>query len=110
VGLLGTAFTMEQAFYSERLERHGLQVLVPEAGDRSEVHRVIYDELCRGQVLDSSRNAVSAVIGRLAGAGAKGVILGCTELELLIGPADSTVPIFPTTRLHVEAAIEASFS
>ncbi len=110
VGLLGTAFTMEQAFYSERLERHGLQVLVPEAGDRSEVHRVIYDELCRGQVLDASRSAVSAVIGRLAGAGAQGVILGCTELELLIGPTDSTVPIFPTTRLHVEAAIDASFS
>lgn len=110
VGLLGTAFTMEQAFYSERLERHGLQVLVPEAGDRSEVHRVIYDELCRGQVLDASRNAVSAFIGRLARAGAQGVILGCTELELLIGPADSTVPIFPTTRLHVEAAIAASFS
>ena len=110
VGLLGTAFTMEQAFYSERLERHGLQVLVPEAADRAEVHRVIYDELCRGRVLNTSLDAVSAVIGRLAGAGAQGVILGCTELELLIGPADSAIPTFPTTRLHVEAAIEASFS
>jgi aspartate racemase len=110
VGLLGTAFTMEQAFYSERLERHGLRVLVPGAADRAEVHRVIYDELCRGQVLDSSRDAVSAVIGRLADAGAQGVILGCTEIELLISQADSQIPTFPTTRLHVEAAIQAAFS
>jgi aspartate racemase len=110
VGLLGTAFTMEQAFYSERLARHGLQVLVPEAADRAEVHRVIYDELCQGQVLESSRDAVGAVIGRLADAGAQGVILGCTELELLIGQPDSPIPTFPTTRLHVEAAIEAAFS
>jgi len=110
VGLLGTAFTMEQAFYSERLARHGLQVLVPDAADRAEVHRVIYDELCQGQVLESSRDAVRAVIGRLADAGAQGVILGCTELELLIGQPDSPIPTFPTTRLHVEAAIEAAFS
>jgi len=110
VGLLGTAFTMEQTFYSERLERHGLRVLVPEAADRAEVHRVIYDELCQGQVLDSSRDAVNAVIGRLADAGAQGVILGCTEIELLISKADSQIPTFPTTRLHVEAAIQAAFS
>ncbi len=110
VGLLGTAFTMEQAFYSERLTRHGLQVLVPDAADRAEVHRVIYDELCQGRVLESSRDAVGAVIGRLADAGAQGVILGCTELELLIGQPDSPIPTFPTTRLHVEAAIEAAFS
>ncbi len=110
VGLLGTAFTMEQAFYSGRLEGHGLRVLVPDAADRAEVHRVIYEELCQGRVLDSSRDAVSAVIGRLADAGAQGVILGCTELELLIGQADSPVPAFPTTRLHVEAAITAAFS
>lgn len=110
VGLLGTAFTMEQAFYSERLQRLGLRVIVPEADDRAEVHRVIYDELCRGQVLDSSRDGVKAVIGRLADAGARGVILGCTELELLISQADSPIPAFPTTRLHVEAAIDAAFS
>lgn len=110
VGLLGTAFTMEQTFYAERLERHGLQVLVPEAADRAEVHRVIYDELCQGQVLDASRDVVSAIIGRLADAEAQGVILGCTELELLVSQADSPIPTFPTTRLHVEAAIDAAFS
>jgi len=110
VGLLGTAFTMEQPFYTERLERNGLRVTVPEAADRAAVHRVIYDELCRGRILDSSRDAVSAVIGRLADAGARGVILGCTELELLVGQADSALPVFPTTRLHVEAAIDAAFA
>lgn len=110
VGLLGTAFTMEQSFYRERLESHGLEVLVPSAVDRAEVHRVIYEELCQGRVLDASRAQVSAIIAGLAEAGAAGVILGCTELELLIGPADSTVPTFPTTRLHVEAAIDAAFA
>ena len=83
---------------------------MPEADDRAEAHRVIYDELCRGQVLDSSRDGVKAVIGRLADAGARGVILGCTELELLISQPDSPIPAFPTTRLHVEAAIDAAFS
>ncbi|MGV8910889.1 MAG: aspartate/glutamate racemase family protein [Propionicimonas sp.] len=108
VGLLGTAFTMEQEFYRERLESHGLEVLVPAAPDRAEVHRVIYDELCQGQVLASSRDAVREIIARLVEAGAEGVILGCTELELLISQAESPVPAFPTTRLHVQAAIDAA--
>jgi aspartate racemase len=105
VGLLGTAFTMEQPFYRERLEQHGLEVLVPDTQDRATVHRVIYDELVRGLVAPASREAYRRVIGRLADAGAEGVILGCTEIELLVTADDSPVPVFPTTRIHVEAAV-----
>jgi len=108
VGLLGTAFTMEQGFYRDRLARHGLRVLVPPAGDRAEVHRVIYDELCRGVVREESRQSYREVIGRLVGAGAQGVVLGCTEIELLVDQTDSPVPVFPTTRLHVQAAVAAA--
>jgi aspartate racemase len=108
VGLLATGFTMEQDFYRDRLAGHGLEVLVPDAADRAEVHRIIYDELCRGLILEESRETYRDVIGRLVAAGAEGVILGCTEIELLIGPADSPVPVFPTTRLHVEAAVNAA--
>jgi aspartate racemase len=110
VGLLGTAFTMEEAFYRDRLASHGLTVLVPEAPDRALVHRVIYDELCVGVVRPESRAAYQGVIRRLAEAGAEGIILGCTEIELLIGPNDSPLPIFPTTRLHVESAVELALS
>ncbi len=110
VGLLGTAFTMEQEFYRDRLAGHGLQVLVPEAEDRATVHEVIYTELVLGQVRDASREAYREVIGRLVDRGAEGVILGCTEIELLIGPDDSPVPVFPTTRLHVEAAVGAALA
>jgi aspartate racemase len=110
IGLLGTAFTMEQAFYRDRLASHGLDVLVPGAADRALVHRVIYDELCRGIVREESRVAYREVIGRLVDAGAAGIVLGCTEIELLVGPADSPVPVFPTTRLHVEAALEHALS
>jgi len=106
VGLLGTAFTMEQAFYRDRLAANGLTVLVPGEADRATVHRVIYDELCLGVVSEQSRVAFVAVIGRLVEAGAQGVILGCTEIELLIGPQDSPVPVFATTRLHVQAAVD----
>lgn len=106
VGLLGTAFTMEQDFYRGRLESHGLQVLVPDTEDRAEVHRVIYEELCLGVLEDTSRARYREVIARLVERGAQGVILGCTEIELLIGPEDAPVPVFPTTRLHVEAAVE----
>ncbi|MFE2429435.1 aspartate/glutamate racemase family protein [Streptomyces sp. NPDC059373] len=105
VGLLGTAFTMEQDFYRGRLEARGLQVLVPDAEGRATVHRVIYDELCVGVVSEESREAYRAVIGGLVEAGAEGIVLGCTEIELLVGPADSPVPVFPTTRLHAEAAV-----
>lgn len=106
VGLLGTAFTMEQDFYRGRLASHGLTVLVPPADERAEVHRVIYDELCLGEVRDASRQVYRDVIAHLVQAGAEGVILGCTEIELLVGPEDSPVPVFPTTRLHVEAAVD----
>lgn len=110
VGLLGTAFTMEQAFYRDRLAGHGLTVLVPDEPDRTEVHRVIYDELCRGIVDPASRRRFQDVIARLAAAGAQGVVLGCTELELLIGPDDVEVRVFPTTRLHAEAAVAAALA
>jgi aspartate racemase len=104
VGLLGTGFTMDQPFYRERLESHGLKVLLPSAEDRATVHRIIYDELCLGVVRDESRRAYQDVIARFDGA--EGVILGCTEIELLLTQADVPLPVFPTTRLHVEAAVE----
>ncbi|MGO1052415.1 aspartate/glutamate racemase family protein [Crossiella sp. CA198] len=106
VGLLGTAFTMEQEFYRERLAGHGLEVVVPGAADRELVHRVIYEELCRGVVLAASRVAFREVMARLAAAGVEGIILGCTEIELLVAEGDSELPLFPTTRLHAMAAVE----
>lgn len=111
VGLLGTAFTMEQDFYKGRLaERHGLNVLVPNAQDRATIHRVIYEELVAGQIVDTSRDAYRAVIARLVDAGAQSVILGCTEIMLLVRPEDSTVPLFDTTALHAHAAIEMALA
>lgn len=107
VGLLGTRFTMEQAFYIERLrERHGLQVLTPPPADRDLVHRVIYEELCRGAVLDASRGEYRRVIGGLVERGAQGVILGCTEISLLVTQQDSPVPLFDTTAIHAVSAAE----
>jgi aspartate racemase len=108
VGLIATAFTMEQDFYRDRLASHGLSVLVPGVADRAEVHRIIYEELCRGVVTEVSRQVYREVIGRLVEAGAEGIILGCTEIELLIGSGDSAVPVFPTTRLHVSAAVDVA--
>ncbi len=108
VGLLGTAFTMEQDFYRDRLASHGLDVLVPDAPGRALVHRVIYEELCVGVVREESRAAYRGVIADLVAAGAEGVILGCTEIELLVGADDSPVPVFPTTRIHAEAAVTAA--
>ena len=105
VGLLGTAFTMEQAFFKDRLAQFGLEVLVPEPDDRALVHRIIYDELVAGQIHEASRAAYREVIARLVEAGAEGVILGCTEIMLLIGPQDSAVPLFDTVQLHAEAAV-----
>jgi aspartate racemase len=110
IGLLGTGFTMSQAFYRERLESHGLTVLLPDADDQALVHRVIYDELCQGVVLDDSRQAYVEVIDRLLSRGARGIILGCTEIELLIQEDDLDVPSFPTTRIHVEAAVERALA
>ncbi|MHB8800855.1 MAG: aspartate/glutamate racemase family protein [Thermoanaerobaculia bacterium] len=107
IALLGTRFTMEQEFYRERLEkRHGLSVLVPPPDDRETVHRVIYDELCRGVVREESRRAYRELIRRLVDRGAEGVILGCTEIGLLVSPSDAPVPVFDTTRLHAEAAVD----
>ncbi|MFJ7203654.1 aspartate/glutamate racemase family protein [Streptomyces sp. NPDC098789] len=108
VGLLGTAFTMEQDFYRGRLAASGLDVLVPDPRGRALVHRVIYEELCLGVVREASRAAYRRVVGELVARGAEGVILGCTEIELLLGPADSPVPLFPTARLHAEAAVDAA--
>ena len=108
VGLLGTAFTMEQDFYRSRLAERGIETLVPAQDDRTAVHRIIYDELVQGVVSEESRQTYREVIQRLVADGAEGVILGCTEIELLVGPEDSPVPIFPTTRLHVEALVAAS--
>jgi aspartate racemase len=106
VGLLGTAFTMEQDFYKGRLAQNfGVDVLVPDADDRALVHRVIYDELVQGRIEAASRQAYRDVIARLVARGAQGVVLGCTEIMLLVRQEDSAVPLFDTTRLHVEAAI-----
>jgi aspartate racemase len=110
VGLLGTAFTMEQDFYRGRLARRGLDVLVPGAAGRAVVHRVIYKELCLGIVREESRAAYRDVIAELAARGAEGVILGCTEIELLVRPEDSVVPLFPTTTLHAQAAVTAALA
>ena len=110
VGLLGTAFTMEQDFYRARLESSGLDVRVPDTEGRALVHRVIYDELCLGVVRDESRKEYQRIIAELVEAGAEGIILGCTEIELLIGAEDSPVPVFPTTRLHAAAAVDAALA
>lgn len=110
VGLLGTAFTMEQDFYRGRLAAGGLDVRVPDSEGRALVHRVIYEELCLGVVRDASRAAYRQVVEDLVAEGAEGVILGCTEIELLIGPEDSPVPVFPTARLHAEAAVDAALA
>ena len=107
VALLGTRFTMEEDFYKGRLiDRHGIDVLTPNTEGRDTVHRVIYEELCRGEVLAASRQAYQRVIGEMVGRGAQGVILGCTEIGLLISAQDTTVPVFDTTRIHAEAAVK----
>lgn len=107
VGLLGTRFTMEEDFYKDRLQqRHGIAVVVPDAADRELVHRVIYDELCQGRVLDDSRAAYREVITRLVGRGAQGIVLGCTEIAMLVGADVSTVPLFDTAAIHARSAAE----
>jgi aspartate racemase len=107
VGLLATRYTMEEAFYLGRLAAtHGIEAIVPEAAERAEVNRVIYEELCLGVVREESRAAYRQVIAGLVERGAEGIILGCTEITLLVGAADSPVPVFDSTRLHAEAAVE----
>lgn len=105
VGLLGTAFTMEQDFLTARLAEHGLTVLVPDADERQDVHRIIYEELCVGVISDTSRQIYQRVIESLAARGAQAIILGCTEIGLLIKPEHSDLPLLDTTELHARAAV-----
>ena len=106
IALLGTQFTMTEDFYKQRLIDAGLQVFIPNEVARAKVHRIIYDELCQGQLLASSRDYYIEVINTLAEQGAQGVILGCTEIGLLISQADSPIPVFDTTAIHAAAAVE----
>ncbi len=107
VGLLGTRFTMEEDFYRGRLAgQFGLEVLIPNLEDRQMVHRIIYEELCVGSIRPESKARVAGIMSRLVQMGAGGIILGCTELGLLLGVEDSHVPLFDTTRMHALAAVE----
>jgi aspartate racemase len=110
VGLTGAGATMTEPFYAERLARHGLDVVVPEEADRQLLDRAIFDELCRGTLSEDTRTALRGVLSRLVAQGAETIVLGCTELELLLGSDDCTVPLLPTARLHVQAAVDAAFS
>jgi len=107
VGLLGTKHTMEEPFYKKRLQaKYGLDVVIPDEAARDVVHQVIYDELCMGKILPESRKKYQAIIADLQQQGAEGVILGCTEIPLLISSETSPIPVFDTTRIHAEAAVE----
>lgn len=110
IGLLGTRFTMEETFYKGRLEQHGMTVLVPPAKDRDIVHRVIFDELCLGNIQDASRDAFLRIIEDLRTAGAEGVIEGCTEIVMLVQQAHTDVPLFDTTQIHAQAAVAEALS
>ena len=105
VALLGTAFTMEQEFYRARLQAHGLEVLLPDAAERADVHRIIYQELCLGEVKAESRARYVSIMLRLVEQGAEAIILGCTEIVMLVGDVDVGVPLFDTTAIHAEAAV-----
>ena len=108
VGLTGVGATMAEPFYAERLARSGLEVLVPDEADRAVLDRGVFDELCQGVLSPTTRAALRDVLARLVDAGAQAVVLGCTELELLLEPADCAVPLLPSARLHVEAAVTAA--
>jgi aspartate racemase len=111
VGLLATAYTMEQDFYVGHLrDEHGLEVLIPREDDRRIVHEVIYEELCVGIVDDGSRDEYRRIMRDLAARGAEGILLGCTEIDLLVGEEDSPVPVFDTTRLHAQRAVELALA
>ncbi|GGO68491.1 aspartate racemase [Bowmanella pacifica] len=110
VGLLGTAFTMEQAFYRQRLIRRDIEVVTPVALQRERVHQVIYEELCQGRILDASRAEYLQVIDDLAEQGAQAVVLGCTEIGLLVKQADTSVPLFDTTEIHAASAVDWALS
>ncbi len=109
-GLMATAYTMEQEFYTGRLRAAGLEPLIPDAEDRAETHRIIFEELCRGVIREESRAAFRAIAARLAARGADALILGCTEVGLLLGPDDVPVPVFDTTLIHADAALEAALA
>jgi aspartate racemase len=111
MGLLATAYTMEQDFYTGRLrDQHGLEVLIPGDQDRRLVHQIIYEELCVGVIREDSRAAYRRVMSELADRGAEGILLGCTEIELLVGSDDAPVPLFDTTRLHAQKAVELALA
>ncbi|MBM0125994.1 amino acid racemase [Pimelobacter simplex] len=110
VALLGTKFAMSRTFFTDRIASHGLEVIVPDVAHHDELNRIIYDELVHGKVVDDSRRAVVGMISEAWDAGAGGVILGCSELELLIRQADSEIPVFPCTTLHVTAALDRALA
>lgn len=110
VGLLGTAFTMEKDFYRDRIASHGLEVIVPDDKDRGIIHQAIFGELALGLCSEETRNQFRTIIAALVENGAQGIILGCTEIELLVTQDDSAVPVFPTAKLHIEAAVELALS
>jgi len=110
IGLLGTRYTMEQSFYRERLEEAGIEVLIPEEPDRSDVHRIIYEELVAGRIEGTSRERYKEIMEQLAGDGADAIVLACTEIGMLVRPDDALVPIFDTTLLHAQAAVDFALS
>jgi aspartate racemase len=110
VGLLGTRFTMEQPFYRERLEAAGLEVLVPDSAGREQVHRIIYDELCQGDIRSESRECYQSVVNGLQAAGADCVVAGCTEITLLLKPEDCALPLYDTAQIHALAAVDRALS
>jgi aspartate racemase len=105
-GLIGTSFTMEEDFYRKRMERQGIATIVPDATDRRQVHEIIYRELVHGIIKEESRSAYRRIIARMASEGAEGIILGCTEIPMLVKQADSTIPLYDTTFIHAHAAVE----
>lgn len=110
VGLLGTRFTMEEPFYRERLQAGGIEALVPPADERAEIHRVIFDELCCGRFEAASRARFLAIVHGLAARGVDAIVFGCTEIGLLVDPADIAPPVYDTTRIHAEAAVRAALA
>lgn len=110
VGLLGTRFTMEQAFYRDRLEDSGIEVITPDEPQRNQIHRIIYEELCRGEINPESRGSYLDIVTSLSERGAQGVILGCTEIGLLIRQADADVPLYDTTEIHAAQAVERALN
>jgi len=107
VGLLGTRFTMEQDFYKQRLiEKHGLEVIIPEEKERDEIHAILYNELCLGEIKGRSKEVFQRIIANLESRGAQGIILGCTEIPLLVSQTDYRIPLFDTTTLHARAAVD----